>query len=67
MTQLAVRELKRAQEMGQRSLYVCFNRALADAMQQSMPACAKMVTLHELGREFLDNEPDDGAPLLDVC
>ena len=61
-TQLAVQELKRAQAMGQRSLYVCFNRALADAMQQSVPAGAKVVTLHEMGREFLDNEPDDGDP-----
>jgi len=53
-TQLAVQELKRAQAMGQRSLYVCFNRALADAMQQSVPAGAKVVTLHEMGREFLE-------------
>ena len=53
-TQLALEELKRAQAAGLRSLYVCYNRALADAMRQSAPRESKVVTFHEMGREFME-------------
>ncbi len=52
-TQLALNELQRAHRAGQASLYVCFNRPLAEAMQASAPASARVTTLHAMGREFL--------------
>jgi len=53
-TQLALDELRRAAARGQKSLYVCYNRPLADAMKQSAPEGSRVVTLHEMGREFLE-------------
>jgi len=53
-TQLALDELRRAAARGQKSLYVCYNRPLADAMKQSAPDGSRVVTLHEMGREFLE-------------
>ena len=52
-TQLALNELQRAHRAGQASLYVCFNRPLAEAMQASAPSSARVTTLHAMGREFL--------------
>jgi hypothetical protein len=53
-TQLALDELRRAAAEAKPSLYVCFNRPLADAMAQTAPPAARVVTLHEMGREFLE-------------
>ena len=53
-TQLALQELQRAHRAGQPSLYVCFNRPLAEAMKESAPPSARVATLHEMGREFLE-------------
>ena len=53
-TQLALQELQRAHRAGQPSLYVCFNRRLAEAMKESAPPSAQVVTLHEMGKEFLE-------------
>ena len=60
-TQLALEELKRARAAGLRSLYVCYNRSLADAMKATAPNGARVVTLHEMGKEFLEalGEPVD--------
>jgi len=46
---------------GQQSLYVCYNRSLADAMKATAPNGARVVTLHEMGKEFLEGlgEPVD--------
>ena len=52
-TQLALSELQRAHRAGQASLYVCFNRPLAEAMQASAPASAQVTTLHAMGHDFL--------------
>ena len=53
-TQLALDELRRSAAHGQKSLYVCYNRPLADAMKASAPEGSRVVTLHEMGREFLE-------------
>ena len=60
-TQLALDELRRAALNGQKSLYVCYNRSLADAMKATAPNGARVVTLHEMGKEFLEGlgEPVD--------
>jgi hypothetical protein len=52
-TQLALQELQRAHRARQPSLYVCYNRRLSEAMKESAPTSAQVVTLHEMGREFL--------------
>jgi hypothetical protein len=51
-TQLALQELRRADRDGKLSLYICFNRALAEALKPSAPRSATVVTLHELAREL---------------
>ncbi len=51
-TQLALQELRRADHDGKRALYICFNRALAEALKPSAPSSATVVTLHELAREL---------------
>ena len=53
-TQLALQELQRAHRLGQPSLYVCFNRRLAEAMKENAPPSAQVVTLHEMGKWFLE-------------
>jgi hypothetical protein len=53
-TQLALQELQRAHRAREPSLYVCFNRPLAEAMKESAPPSARVATLHEMGREFLE-------------
>jgi hypothetical protein len=53
-TQLALDELRRASAAGQKSMYVCYNRSLADAMKATAPEGARVVTLHEMGKEFLE-------------
>ena len=49
-TQLALQELRAADRLGQSSLYVCYNRVLADALKASAPASATVVTAHEFAR-----------------
>lgn len=47
-TQLALRLLTDAAAKGERSLYVCFNRSLADYMGRIAPTVAKVTSFHEL-------------------
>lgn len=47
-TQLALAELHAAHAAGRAALYVCFNRALADAMRAAAPASESCTTFHEL-------------------
>jgi hypothetical protein len=51
-TQLALDELRRADRLGQSALYVCYNRALADALKNTAPSSALVVTVHEFAREL---------------
>lgn len=51
-TQLALQELRQADRLGQRSLYVCYNRVLADALKNAAPISAMVVTAHEFAREL---------------
>jgi len=51
-TQLALQELRRAEQAGKRAIYVCFNRALAEALKPLAPRSATVVTLHEFAREL---------------
>ncbi len=46
-TQLALRLLSDAARAGQRAVYVCFNRPLADHMLRLAPARAEVSTFHE--------------------
>lgn len=48
-TQLALDELRAAHRAGRTALYVCFNRALADAMRKLAPRPDACKTFHELG------------------
>jgi hypothetical protein len=47
-TQLALKELRHAKTKGQTAMYLCFNRALADAMKISAPEPNNCMTFHEL-------------------
>jgi len=47
-TQLALKELRLANTRGQTAMYLCFNRALADAMKISAPEPNNCMTFHEL-------------------
>jgi hypothetical protein len=49
-TQLALQELRAADRLAQQSLYVCYNRVLADAVKVFAPASAMVVTVHEFAR-----------------
>ncbi|WP_300439973.1 nuclease-related domain-containing DEAD/DEAH box helicase [Zoogloea sp.] len=51
-TQLALRLLGDAAAKGQHSLYVCFNRSLADHMGRIAPPGAKVTSFHELCVEY---------------
>lgn len=51
-TQHALDEIRRATRRGQSSLYLCFNRPLAEAMRQQLPPRATALTAHELGRKL---------------
>lgn len=51
-TQLALQELRRADRAGERSLYICYNRPLADALKASAPPTAVVATVHEFAREL---------------
>ena len=53
-TQLALETLRRAHTRGEQALYVCFNRALADAMRSLVPDPSVVLTVHELGRRLLE-------------
>lgn len=59
-TQLALETLRRAHLRGEQALYVCFNRALADAMRALVPDPSVVLTVHELGRRLLEAQ---GAPV----
>ncbi|MDO9024630.1 NERD domain-containing protein/DEAD/DEAH box helicase [Zwartia sp.] len=63
-TQLALRLLQDATAASQRSLYVCYNRALADHITQLAPTRARIASFHELcvdhHRQHV-GEPDFGA------
>lgn len=48
-TQLALEELRAAKAAGRSAMYLCFNRALADAMRRAAPAPDACSTFHELG------------------
>ena len=52
-TQLALRLLRDASERRQRSLYVCFNRSLADHLVRIAPSDCEVCTFHELAIEHL--------------
>ena len=47
-TQLALRLMRDASDRKQRSLYVCFNRSLADHLVQVAPTDSEVCTFHEL-------------------
>jgi len=47
-TQLALKELRLAKANGQTAMYLCFNRALVDAMKLSAPEPNNCMTFHEL-------------------
>lgn len=49
-TQLALQELRQAYRLGKSALYVCYNRPLADALKDSAPDPAVVVTVHEFGK-----------------
>jgi superfamily I DNA and RNA helicase len=64
-TQLALRLLQDAAAASQRSLYVCYNRALADHITQLAPTRAQVASFHELCVDHHRRhvgEPDFGAP-----
>ncbi len=62
-TQLALRELRRAQSARKTAIYLCFNRPLRDAMRVLAPATDKVLTFHELAREL---SAQAGLPALDL-
>ncbi|GAC1408217.1 MAG: ATP-dependent helicase [Burkholderiaceae bacterium] len=47
-TQLALAEFQAAVDAGKKPLYVCYNRPLADHVQQLMPAGGRVATFHIL-------------------
>lgn len=60
-TQLALRLLEDAITKGQRSLYVCFNRSLADHIARIASPKARVTSFHELGVDHYrcqHGEPD---------
>ncbi len=61
-TQLALQALQQAHSAGQRALYVCFNRPLADAMKLLAPQAENVVTFHELARLV---DQSSGGPAID--
>lgn len=52
-TQLALRLLRDATDRKQRSLYVCFNRSLADHLARVAPTDSEVCTFHELAIKHL--------------
>jgi len=64
-TQLALAEYRAAVEAGQRPLYVCYNRPLADHVQQLVPPGGRVGTFHMLCDSFAREAgmtPDYSAP-----
>lgn len=53
-TQLALALLREAANRGERALYVCYNRALADHVAQLAPANCHVDTLHGLARDLIE-------------
>jgi hypothetical protein len=51
-TQLAIRVLEDCARAGQRSLYVCYNRPLADHLRSIAPAHARIETFHQLCQQI---------------
>lgn len=47
-TQLALKLLTEAAAQGQRALYVCFNRPLAEQLRRQLPEVVEVATFHEL-------------------
>lgn len=60
-TQLALRLLKAARELGQRAAYVCFNRPLADHMREIAPPGTLAMTFHQLCWEAAGRPEQGGA------
>jgi superfamily I DNA and RNA helicase len=52
-TQLALTEMQLAAQRGERALYLCFNRSLADAMRRIAPAQSQVLTFHEMGAQVI--------------
>ncbi len=64
-TQLALAEYRAAIDAGQRPLYVCYNRPLADHVQQLVPPGGRVGTFHMLCDSFARETgmaPDYSAP-----
>jgi hypothetical protein len=64
-TQLALAEYRAALEAGLRPLYVCYNRPLADHVQQLVPSGGRVGTFHMLCDSFARESgmaPDYNAP-----
>jgi len=64
-TQLALRVLEDAVAAGQRPLYVCYNRPLADHIARIAPSGATVATYHQLADRLMrarGREPDFAAP-----
>lgn len=64
-TQLALAEYRAAIDAGQRPLYVCYNRPLADHVQALVPAGGRVGTFHMLCDSFARETgmaPDYSAP-----
>jgi hypothetical protein len=64
-TQLALAEYRAALDAGQRPLYVCYNRPLADHVQQLLPPGGRVGTFHMLCDTFARENgmaPDYSAP-----
>lgn len=57
-TQLALALLREAHALGERALYVCFNRALADHLAALAPSSANVDTLHGLARDCIERSGD---------
>ncbi|SAL05158.1 nuclease [Caballeronia calidae] len=57
-TQLAVRVLEDAARAGKRSLYVCYNRPLADHLRRIVPDEALVLTFHQLCQGIATDEGD---------
>ena len=64
-TQLALRLLEDAASSGERALYVCFNRTLADSIASLAPARVEVASFHEIAVEHhrrSRGEPDFSNP-----
>lgn len=57
-TQLALGLLTDAHRAGQRALYLCFNRLLADHMVRLAPAACRVETFHQLCRDVAEEHGD---------